>query len=199
MSSLNKPKLIIIAGPNGSGKTTITEQGLGHEWFNGCTYINPDNIAQDELGDWNNASNSLEAAKRATTLRYDLLAKGKSIAFETVFSSEEKIHFIKQAKQQGYFIRLFFICTDSPMINASRIALRVMEGGHEVPISKIISRYQKSIINAYQSNNIVDRLYLYDNSVDDQSPQLMARFSDGELIKRYPCAQPSWTEIFLQH
>lgn len=36
-------------------------------------------------------------------------------------------------------------------------------------------------------------------SVDDQSPQLMARFSDGELIKRYPCAQPSWTEIFLQH
>lgn len=195
---LNKPKLIIIAGPNGSGKTTITEQGLGHEWFNGCTYINPDNIAQNELGDWNNASNSLEAAKRATALRYELLSQNKSIAFETVFSSEEKIDFIKQAKRQGYFIRVFFICTDSPMINASRIALRVMEGGHEVPISKIISRYQKSIINAYYSHEIVDRLYLYDNSIDDQSPQLIARFSDGELIKQYPCNLPSWTEAFLQ-
>lgn len=46
-----KPKLIIVAGPNGSGKTTITEKLLMHEWMDGCVYINPDVIAQKEFGE----------------------------------------------------------------------------------------------------------------------------------------------------
>jgi predicted ABC-type ATPase len=45
-----KPKLIVVAGPNGSGKTTITEKLLRHEWMGGCVYINPDVIAQHEKG-----------------------------------------------------------------------------------------------------------------------------------------------------
>ncbi|UQB42243.1 hypothetical protein JX580_11405 [Thiomicrospira microaerophila] len=131
-------------------------------------------------------------------MRYELLTAKKSIAFETVFSSDEKIDFIIKAKEQGYFIRLFFICTSSPTINASRIALRVMEGGHDVPIRKIISRYQKSILNAYRALSLVDRFYLYDNSVDDHSPELIARFSHGKIIKRYAVSQPEWAEIFLE-
>lgn len=42
-----KPKLVIIAGPNGSGKTSVTGKILEHEWIDGCVYINPDNIARD--------------------------------------------------------------------------------------------------------------------------------------------------------
>jgi predicted ABC-type ATPase len=48
-----RPRLLVVAGPNGAGKTTITERGLAHEWFHDCEYLNPDLIAQDELGDWN--------------------------------------------------------------------------------------------------------------------------------------------------
>ena len=58
----NKPTLIVIAGPNGSGKTAITTQILKHEWIKGCVYINPDQIAQDEFGDWNNIENVFKAA-----------------------------------------------------------------------------------------------------------------------------------------
>jgi len=43
----------VVAGPNGSGKTTITEKLLRHEWMEDCQYINPDLIAQQEFGDWN--------------------------------------------------------------------------------------------------------------------------------------------------
>ena len=50
----HKPELIIIAGPNGSGKTSITQKFLHHEWAEGTTYINPDQIANDLFGDWNN-------------------------------------------------------------------------------------------------------------------------------------------------
>lgn len=48
-----RPRLLIVAGPNGAGKTTVTDAGLAHQWFAGCEYINPDLIAQRELGDWN--------------------------------------------------------------------------------------------------------------------------------------------------
>ena len=50
---MEKPKLLIIAGPNGSGKTTFTRLLLGHYWSDDCLFINPDDIAQHEFGDWN--------------------------------------------------------------------------------------------------------------------------------------------------
>lgn len=68
MEDRRKPVLAVVAGPNGSGKTTITEALLRHQWLEGCTYINPDNIAQ-ELGDWNDPKNSLLAAQQASHLR----------------------------------------------------------------------------------------------------------------------------------
>ena len=47
----DRPRLIIVAGPNGTGKTSITEQLLLHEWMTGCVYVNPDFIARDQFGD----------------------------------------------------------------------------------------------------------------------------------------------------
>ncbi|MBR5433619.1 MAG: zeta toxin family protein [Bacteroidales bacterium] len=49
----HKPILIVIAGPNGSGKTTITSKILKHEWLEDAVYVNPDMIAQEKFGDWN--------------------------------------------------------------------------------------------------------------------------------------------------
>ncbi len=66
---------------------------------------------------------------------------------------------MNRAKEAGFFIRLFFICTNDPSINAQRVALRVMEGGHDVPIQKIINRYYRSIANCIEAVSIVDRAY----------------------------------------
>ena len=115
-----KPVLIIIAGPNGSGKTTITRQLLLHEWGEDCIYINPDDVAKDRYGDWNSNEAVMKAAKYATELRYSLLEKGEDFVFETVLSAEEKVDFIRKAKELGYFIRVFFVSTSSPKINAAR-------------------------------------------------------------------------------
>jgi predicted ABC-type ATPase len=180
-----QPRLIIIAGPNGSGKTSVTNRILEHHWIEGCTYINPDNIANDEFGDWNSPEAVMKAAVKATEMRYQLLEEGKSILFETVLSAQEKIDYIIKAKQKGYFVRLFFIGTNHPMINAWRIALRVMNGGHEVPIGKIISRYEKSIQNCGSLSKIVDRLYIYDNSIEDENAKLLFRAKKGILYKQY--------------
>ena len=156
----NKPKLIVIAGPNGSGKTSVTTQILKHEWVEGCVYINPDNIAQEQFGDWNSPEAVLKAAKFATEQRENCLKNKESFIFETVFSASDKVDFLERAKDAGFFIRLFFVGTNHPSINASRIAHRVMEGGHDVPISKIINRYAKSINNCGIAASFVDRLYV---------------------------------------
>ena len=180
-----KPKLIVIAGPNGSGKTSVTNKILEHDWMEGCVYVNPDNIARDDFGDWNSPEAVLKAVKRAAEIREDCLGKKKSLLFETVLSAPDKLDFIQRAKTAGFFIRLFFVGTDSPAINASRIARRVMEGGHDVPISKIISRYGKSITNCAVAASMADRTYIYDNSVDYADPQLLFRVNDGRLEKVY--------------
>ncbi len=55
----HRPVLIVIAGPNGSGKTTFTSKILRHEWLEGAVYVNPDQVAQDRFGDWNSPEASL--------------------------------------------------------------------------------------------------------------------------------------------
>ena len=189
-----RPTLCVVAGPNGSGKTTTTVQLLNNEWAADSIYINPDNIAQKVYGDWNSHDAVLKAAEHATQLRYECLEKGRDFVFETVFSSQEKLEFIRKAKAAGFFIRFFFVCTSDPAINVVRITQRFMNGGHEVPISKVVSRYYKSLINAEEAISIVDRAYVYDNSVDNQLPRLLYRTVEGNLVKKYTDDIPEWAK-----
>jgi predicted ABC-type ATPase len=197
LESAIRPRLIVVAGPNGAGKTTITEAVLRHEWMQGCVYINPDNIARDEFGDWNSPEATIKAANLAADRREQCVRESKELAFETVLSGEDKVDFILRAMQRGFFVRLFFVGTADPAINAARIARRVMQGGHEVPIGKIISRYSKSLANCSLLTPYVDRLYLYDNSVDDVTPKLCFRSENGALAKTY-FDTPAWAQAIRQ-
>ena len=198
MNIERRPTLCIVAGPNGSGKTTTTLQLLANEWAADSLYINPDNIAQETFGDWNSPEAVLKAAHLATEKRYECLVQKKDFVFETVFSSDEKLEFVRKAKAAGFFIRLFFVCTNDPEINVLRITKRFLEGGHEVPISKIISRYYKSIANAAQAIELVDRAYIYDNSVENALPQLLYRTVDGQIFKQYTEDVPEWAELLVR-
>ncbi|MBF0351639.1 MAG: zeta toxin family protein [SAR324 cluster bacterium] len=197
MTEAQKPRLIIVAGPNGSGKTTITDKLLRHEWMDDCVYINPDFIAQQEFGDWNSSESVIKAANKAKAIRENCLESMASMAFETVFSSPEKLEFVRRAKLAGFFVRLFFVCTNDPSINAQRVALRVMEGGHDVPIPKIISRYYRSIANSVEALQWVDRTYFYDNSETDADPVLLFRVTDKNIAKIYSDIAP-WSQDIIE-
>ena len=192
-----RPTLCVVAGPNGSGKTTTTIQLLNNEWAADSLYINPDNIAQEMFGDWNSPEAVLKAAEKATQMRYECLEQGRDFVFETVFSSPEKLEFLKKAKEAGFFIRFFYVCKSDPSINVARITQRYLNGGNEVPISKVISRYYKSLLNAEEAIAFVDRAYVYDNSIDDQLPRLLYRTIDGELYKRYTEEIPNWAQTII--
>jgi predicted ABC-type ATPase len=196
IAGASRPRLLVVAGPNGAGKTTITERGLAHEWFDECEYVNPDLVAQ-EIGDWNDPETVLRAAKLAAERREVCLREQRSLAFETVFSAPDKPDFVRRALATGYFVRIFFVGTERPEINAARIARRVLEGGHDVPIRKIVDRWAKSIANAAAVAAEVDRVYLYDNSVDDRQAELVVRASAGRVVKAY-VPPPPWMGPIVQ-
>lgn len=197
MTPADRPRLIVVAGPNGAGKTSVTEQLLLHRWMQGCMYVNPDNIARDEFGDWNDPQAVIKAANHAAELRERCLRQGENLAFETVLSAPDKLDFLQRAKQAGFFIRLFFIGTDSPVINAKRVAQRVMSGGHDVPITKIVARYTRSIANCAAAMRMADRAYIYDNSRDGEQARLLFRTVEGRLAKMYGPINP-WAEAIAQ-
>lgn len=140
---------------------------------------------------WNDPKAQRAAADWTTARREELLSQGRGLAFETVFSTIEKLEFLARAKNFGYFVRLFFIGTISPSINGARVTARVMAGGHTVPIEKIISRYRKSVGYLPQAIKFADRVYIYDNSVDGVEARLCARTTDGKLRKVYG-PLPEW-------
>lgn len=98
-----------------------------------------------------------------------------------------------RARAAGFFSRIFFVATADPSINAARVARRVMQGGHDVPIPKIIARHFRSIANCSLIAREVNRLYLYDNSVDGEPAKLVLRANKGVIEKQY-CAVPEWME-----
>ena len=186
-----KPVLLVIGGPNGAGKTTITTRLRAERWSDGVEYLNPDDVARDRFGDWNAPGAVLKAARWTTARREKLLGQRAGIAFETVLSAPDKIDFIQRAKDAGYFVRVFFVGTRDPRINAARVAGRVMQGGHTVPIDKIVTRFAGSMANLARTIPIADRVYVYDNSIDDQDAILCARTREGAIRKVY-AELPEW-------
>jgi predicted ABC-type ATPase len=187
-----KPKLLVIAGPNGSGKTTFTGQLLKHYWSEDCVFVNPDNIAENEFGGWNDATATLKAANRAAEMREECLQNSTSMVVETVLSMEDKIDFLRRAKEAGFFVRVFFIGTDTPEINAARVTRRMIEGGHEVAINKIISRYFRTMRLCVAAGLIADRLYVHDNSFDGKDPVMLFRKHNGQFYKTYSSLNKHW-------
>lgn len=149
------PEVVVFAGPNGSGKTTITSMAkIAGE------YINADDIKRTTF------CSDLEAAVKAEELREKMISEKKDFTFETVLSTDRNLNLLKKAKEQGYFVRGYFILTANVDVNIARVNVRVHSGGHGVPEDKIISRYRKSLDRVPELVNICDILHVYDNTSD---------------------------------
>lgn len=162
------PKTLVFAGPNGSGKTTVTKgiSIIGE-------YINADEIKKVQC------CTDLEAAQIATSLREKFIEENRDLTFETVLSTDRNVDLIKKAKDKGYKIEVIFILTNSADINVQRVKNRVKTGGHDVPEEKIRNRYTRSLNNISKILKIVDRLHIFDNST--QVPNLIVKVSGGVI------------------
>jgi len=196
VSSDKRPTLVIMAGPNGAGKTTIMTRLAKHGWLRGMVYQNQDFIAQNLFGGWNNDDAIKKSEIYCKDEREECLAERKDLAFETV-SGVSKLDFIKRAKAAGYHIIYMFVCTYSPTLHASRVAIRVMKGGHSINIPTIISRYMESLLNSRALVRIADHAYVFDNSAHNAEAKLIMEFENGQLLKQYEEELPRWALTIL--
>lgn len=192
-----RPTLIITAGPNGAGKTTIMTQLAKHGWLKGMVYQNQDFIAQNLFGGWNDEGAIKKSEAYCYEEREACLREMKSIAFETV-SGVTKLDFVKRAKAAGYHVIYIYISTASPTIHASRVAIRVMKGGHSIPIKTIISRYMESLLNSRALVRVADVSYIFDNTAHNSAPQLLMKFQNGVMSEQLVNPLPRWAQSILE-
>jgi len=148
-----KPEIVVFAGPNGSGKSTFTE--LLRPPFD---YINADEIKK------NIKCSDMEAALLAWKQKEEHIGLGKDFCFETVLSTDKNLNLLKLAKAKGYFIRCYYVLTADPAINVLRIKSRVLLGGHDVPVDKVVERYHRCLRLMKQVVGVSDICHVYDNS-----------------------------------
>ncbi len=148
-----KPEIVVFAGPNGSGKSTFTELLKPP-----MDYINADEIKK------NIGCTDLDAANIAERLREEHISAKREFCFETVLSTSRNLLLLKKAKENGYFIRCYYIVTINSAINVGRVASRVHEGGHVVPADKIVERYYRALPLIKDVVAVCDICHIYDNS-----------------------------------
>jgi len=156
-NGFRKPVVFVFAGPNGSGKTTITCKlpRVG-------TYVNADDLKKEH-----NLSD-LEAAQQAEALRNALLEKGKDFSFETVLSTERNMNLLRKAKKRGYEVQCIYVLTNNENINVARVKARHARGGHDVPEDKIRVRYHRALALLPQLVELCDAIQIYDNSSEPE-------------------------------
>ncbi len=177
-------QIFCFAGPNGAGKSSTISEFIELKI---CPdyYICPDLLLEPEQK--NIKDEYIKAMEQAEWLRKDAVENGRSMTFETVFSTRGKLDFIRYAKGRDYSVSTIYITTSNPEINIKRVRKRVSEGGHSVPEDKIVSRYEKCMRLMPEALIASDSASVYDNSIDDERPRLVIVKTDGcfEIIRDY--------------
>ena len=174
------PKLYIIAGCNGAGKTTASFTILPE--ILGCKeFINADEIAKG-LSPFQPESVAVQAGRIMLTRMDELLQKGETFAFETTLATKSYKQKIEWAQANGYEVTLLFFWLDSPNIAKERVAQRVAEGGHNIPLETIERRYYNGIANLFAIYiDMVDICYIFDNSEGERTP-IAKKYKGGKEI-----------------
>jgi predicted ABC-type ATPase len=138
--------------------------------------------------------NSYFASVAADYLRQKLLAQKASFTFETVMSHEGKVGLLAQAQAAGYRTYLYFVATDDPAINISRVRNRVKLSGHAVPEERIAPRYYRSLDLLMPAIRHTNRAYIFDNSTDnaDRKHTWLAEITDGFQLELKTDCIPAW-------
>lgn len=172
------PQVYIIAGPNGSGKTTFASKFLPN--YADCpSFINADTIARG-LSGFSPDAVALKAGRILLEQIESYASRNVDFAFETTLSGINYLARLKSLKKRGYAIHLFFLWIPDVRLSLARIASRVKRGGHDIPEKVVRRRFHKGIENLFRDyRSALDSWILFDNS--GNIPLEIAEEKQGKL------------------
>lgn len=182
-----RPIIIAIAGPNGAGKTTFYHAHLEPA---GLRFVNADVVSQGLTIE------PYEAARLAAEVREALVASRESFVFETVFSDPvgDKLAFLERAAAAGYTVVLCFIGIANAGVSDVRVAMRVSQGGHDVPADKLVSRFPRTMANLSRAIARLPHVLIFDNDDLGRPFRLVAECEHGN-VTRTEGPLPDWCVI----
>lgn len=170
-----RPVVVAIAGSNGAGKSTFFHAHLAGT---GLRFINADDLAaQMQL-------EAYAAAQLAAALRASLVEQRESFVFETVLSDPvgARVRELEEAGHAGMHVVMVFIRIDSPTTSRQRVAMRVMQGGHDVPDEKLEARFQRTLDNLERAIRALPVVVILDNGDLARPYRLEAVYRGGTRI-----------------
>ena len=179
-----RPVIVALAGPNGAGKSTFYHAHLGSA---GLRFVNADVLSRElKIGPY-------EAAKVADSLRQEFVKQRESFVFETVFSDPvgDKLAFLKEAAATGYTVILCFIGVSNPETSEQRVAMRVSQGGHDVPTDKLEARFPRTLANLRSALRELPHIWVFDNDSLANPFRLVAVYENGQPVRLHKPI-PKW-------
>jgi predicted ABC-type ATPase len=172
-----QPMAIVLAGINGAGKTTASMKLLGNRLAVMC-FVNADMIARG-LNAIAPESAALQAGRVMLQRLRELRAERADFAFETTLAGKTYLPFLRQLRQDGYGVELYYFWLRSADLAVTRVSIRVRSGGHNVPDDTIRLRYGRSLANFWTLyRHEADSWFVYDNS--GFAPVLLAAGHRGD-------------------
>lgn len=189
------PKMFIVAGPPGSGKSTaFPAEGFGVACFNA-----DDRAAALNHGSY--VSIPLSIRQEVNRLFEEFVAeqiqRRLSLAFETTLRSAISFDQARIAKRAGFEIEMRYLALETFAMHAERIKMRADKGGHSAPEFVLRTAWESSIANVGRAIREMDLLYVYDNSKWGVPPRLLLQAADGEVTYRTD-EVPTWLAAVLQ-
>jgi predicted ABC-type ATPase len=190
---LKVPVFIVIAGANGAGKSTLTNSEF--PIFSQFPVLDPDVVAKTIQSTVEEAS-PIAAGRQVLHSIERFLDEKRSFAIETTLSGKNYLRTMTEARQREFQVILVYIGTESVEINITRIANRVLAGGHNVPETDVRRRYIRSFENLLLAIDRADEVILFDNSTD-QGYQLTGVGNADQFQWMEPL--PRWAEQLRVH
>lgn len=180
------PTMLVYAGNNGSGKSTI--RSLIMDRIGIPVNIDPDAMAR-RLNPQHPESARVSAGKEAIRLARECIRAGREFTVETTLSGNYAIRLMQEAKESGFHIAMFYVGLGDPRLNMERVAGRVLNGGHHISSQDIMNRHHSSVENLLRHLDWIGRLTVIDNS--GLQGEIVLEAAAGKLIDQAERV-PSW-------
>jgi len=202
MSSQRLPRIYVLAGVNGAGKSSIG--GAAFRQFGG-DYYNPDEAART-LMTADPALSQTEANSAAWNVSVSLLKRAieqrLDFAFETTLGANTIPRLLADAASQGIELYVWYVGLSNADLHIQRVRARVRRGGHDIPEPDIRRRYEHSRLNLIALLPALTALRVYDNSADADpaagqtpSPILVLHMERGKILNpRALPRTPHWAK-----